>query len=165
MSNIKEIISNDNYLQLKKEISKGIDLNQIVENEDNENEECLIFYALRKRCSFDTLKLMVENGVDVNYTDKQGVGLLDEAIVSGNMEFIKYLLIDKNVDASQTKRKSGLTPIIQATCYGNIELVKLLIKYGGDLSVRDSMNLSAADYARKLQRKKMLQFLKGISNN
>jgi len=159
MSNIKEIISNNNYLQLKKEIDNGVNLNQIIENEDNENDECLMFYAIHKKCSFETLKLMVEGGVDIQYTDRQGVGLLDEAIVSGNMEFIKYLLIDKKLDANQTKRKSGLTPIIQATCYGNIELVKLLIEHGGDLSSKDKMNLTAADYARKLQRKKMLQFI------
>ncbi len=164
MSNIQKIICDDNYLQLKKEISNGIDINQIVENEDNENEEFLIFYALHKKCSFETLKLMVENGVDLEYTDKEGVGILDEAIVFGDIEFIKYLLIEKKMDVNKTKRKSGLTPIIQAVCYGNIELVKLLISYGADIDTKDNLNLSALDYARKLQQKKMFQFLKQINS-
>ncbi len=164
MLNIQKIICDDDYLQLKKEIKNGIDINQIVENEDNENEECLIFYALHKKCSFETLKLMVENGVDLEYIDKEGVGILDEAIAFGDIEFIKYLLIEKKIDPNQTKRKSGLTPIIQAACYGNINLVKLLMSYGADIDIKDGMNLSALDYARKLQQKKMFQFLKQISS-
>ncbi len=164
MLNIQKIICDDDYLQLKKEIKNGIDINQIVENEDNENEECLIFYALHKKCSFETLKLMVENGVDLEYIDKEGVGILDEAIAFGDIEFIKYLLIEKKIDPNQTKRKSGLTPIIQAACYGNINLVKLLMSYGADITTKDGMNLSALDYARKLQQKKMFQFLKQISS-
>lgn len=159
MSDILEAIREDNYLQIKKEIEKGIDLNQIIENEDNENEECLLFYALHKKCSFETLKLMIENGIDLDYSDNEGVSLLDEAIVSGNMDLITYLLDEKKMDANVTKRKSGLTPLIQAACYGNIELVKVLIAHGADVNVKDSSNLSAADYARKLQRKKMQQFL------
>lgn len=159
MSDIMAAIREDNYLQIKKEIQSGIDLNQIIENEDNENDECLIFYALHKKCSFNTLKLMIESGVDIMYIDTEGVGLLDEAIVSGNIELITYLLDEYNMDANVTKRKSGLTPLIQAACYGNIELVKLLITHGADITTRDCMNLSAVDYARKLQRKKMQQFL------
>ena len=63
------------------------------------------------------------------------------------------------MDANQTKRKSGLTPVIQAACYGNIDLIKLLVSHGADVNIKDAFNLSAADYARKLQRKKMQKFL------
>ncbi len=159
MSDIQKAISLDSYVQIKKYIKNGGDLNQIIENEDNENDECLMFYAIHKKCSFDTLKFMIENGFDIDYTDNEGVGIFDEAIVLGDMEFIEYLLVEKNIDANQTKRKSGLTPIIQAACYGNIELIKLLISHGADVNIKDSFNLSAADYARKLQRKKMQKFL------
>ncbi len=162
MSDIMQAICEDNYLQIKKLIKDGVDINEIIENEDNENDECLVFYALHKKCSFDTLKLMVENGVDIEFTDPHGVGLLDEAIVSGNMEFITFLLVEKSMDPNQTKRKSGLTPLIQASCYGNIDLVKLLISHGADANVKDGLNLSASDYARKLQRKKMQEFLENL---
>ena len=162
MSDIIQAISEDNYLQIKKLIHDGIDINEIIENEENENDECLIFYALHKKCSYETLIYMVENGVDLEFSDSQGVSLLDEAIVSGNMEFIKYLIEEKNMDVNKTKRKSGLTPVIQATCYGNIDLVKLLISHGADLTIKDKFNLSAIDYARKLQRKKMQEFLENL---
>jgi ankyrin repeat protein len=163
MSDIMQAICEDNYLQVKKLIKNGIDINEIIENEDNENDECLMFYAIHKKCSFETLKLMIENGVDIEFTDSHGVGLLDEAIVSGNMEFITYLLDEQNLNPNQTKRKSGLTPLIQASCYGNIDLVKLLISHGADVNIKDKLNLSATDYARKLQRKKMQQFLEELS--
>jgi ankyrin repeat protein len=159
MEDIKKALENNSLLMVKKCINSGIDINQIVENDENENDEFLIYYALHKKCSFDILKYMIESGVDISYVDNEGVGLLDEAIVNGNIEFIKYLLIEKNMDVNSTKRKSGMTPLIQAACYGNIELVKLLLSHGADLNVKDKMNLSAIDYARKLQQKKMQNFL------
>jgi ankyrin repeat protein len=163
MSEIMQAISEDNYLQVKKLIKDGVDLNQIIENEDNENDEPLIFYALHKKCSFDLLKLMIDNGVDIEYTNREGVSLLDEAIVHGNIEFITYLLKEKKLDVNKTKRKSGLTPLIQAACYGNIDLVKLLISFGADINKSDNLNLTAIDYARKLQQKKMHEFLKNLT--
>ena len=162
MSDIMQAICEDNYLQIKKLIKDGIDINDIIENEDNENDECLMFYAIHKKCSLETLKLMVENGFDIEFTDEHGVSLLDEAIVLGNVEFVTYLLDEKNINPNQTKRKSGLTPLMQASCYGKVDLVKLLIARGGDINVKDNLNLTAVDYARKLQRKKMQEFLESL---
>lgn len=162
MSEIMQAICEDNYLKVKKLIKNGIDLNQIIENEENENDECLIFYALHKKCSPDLLKLMVDNGVDLEYTNQEGVSLLDEAIVYGNIEFITYLLEEKKLDVNKTKRKSGFTPLIQAACYGNIDLVKLLISYGADVDAKDKMELNSIDYARKLGQKKMQEFLENL---
>ena len=163
MSDIMQAISEDNYLQIKKLIKDGTNVNEIIENEDNENDECLMYYALHKKCSFETLKYMVENGYDLKFVDSQGVSILDEAIVLGNVEFIEYLICEQKIDVNKTERKSGLTPVIQATCYGKIDLVKLLISYGADLSIKDKFSLSAADYARKLQRKQMQEFLENLA--
>lgn len=159
MLDIQNALTNDSLALVKKSIKDGINLNQVIENEDNENDEVLIYYALHKKCSIEILKLMLDSGVDIDYVDTQGVGLLDEAIVNGNMEFITYLVVEKNMDVNSTKRKSGLTPLIQAACYGNIKLVKLLLDHGADIKIKDKMNLSAIDYARKLQQKKMKEFL------
>ncbi len=159
MLDIQNALTNDSLALVKKSIKDGIDLNQVIENEENENDEVLMYYALHKKCSIEILKLMLDSGVDIDYVDTQGVGLLDEAIVNGDMEFITYLILEKNMDVNSTKRKSGLTPLIQAACYGNIELVKLLLDHGADIKIKDKMNLSAIDYARKLQQKKMKEFL------
>jgi len=163
MSDIMQAISEDNYLQIKKLIKDGTNVNEIIENEDNENDECLMYYALHKKCSFETLKYMVENGYDLKFVDSQGVSILDEAIVLGNVEFIEYLICEQKIDVNKTERKSGLTPVIQATCYGKIDLVKLLISHGADLSIKDKFSLSAVDYARKLQRKQMQEFLENLA--
>ena len=163
MSDIQKALRDDNFIEVKRCIKVGVDLNQIIENEDNENDECLIFYALHKKCSFETLQLMIENGIDLEFTDSEGVNILDEAIVNGNIEFITYLLKEKKLDVNKTKRKSGLTPLIQASCYGNIDLVKLLISYGADITVKDNLNMTASDYARKLGQKKMQQFLEDLT--
>ena len=55
---IVEAIRRDDYMGIKKAIKAGADLEQIVENELNENEESLLFYALHHKCDFETIKLL-----------------------------------------------------------------------------------------------------------
>ncbi len=149
----------DNYLGIKQAIKKGADLNQIVENELNENEESLLFYAIHKKCSFETIKLLIQSGVDINQTDSEGVSLLDEAVLCGDIELVKYLVNEKKMDVNVTYRKSKLTPLIQAACYGYEEIVKFLLEQGADIFAKDSNNMDAIDYTKKLQRKNMQKFL------
>ncbi len=156
---IVEAIREDNYLAIKKAIKNGADLSQVVENELNENEESLLFYALHHKCSFESLKLLIENTQDIYATDAQGVSLLDEAIVSGDLELVKYLIEEKNMDVNLTKRKSGFTPLMQAACYGYKEIASYLLEKGADIDAKDSTNLNVIEYTKKLQRKSMQKFL------
>jgi ankyrin repeat protein len=156
---ITEALRNDDYLRIKQAIKNGVDLEQIVENERNENEESLIFYALHHRCSFDTVKLLIESGVDIFKCDEQGVSLLDEAIVTGDLELVRYLVDEKGMDVNKTQRKSGFTPLMQAASYGYTDIVRYLLEKGADIDARDSSNLNVIDYTKKLQRKNMQKFL------
>ncbi len=156
---IVDAIVCDNYLAIKQAIKKGANLNQIVENELNENEESLLFYAIHRKCSFETIKLLIENGVDINQTDSEGVSLLDEAVVCGNIELIKYLVQEQKMDVNVTYRKSKLTPLMQAACYGYEEIVTFLLEKGADIFAKDSNNMDAIAYTKKLQRKNMQKFL------
>jgi ankyrin repeat protein len=156
---ITEALRNDDYLRIKQAIKNGVDLEQIVENERNENEESLIFYALHHRCSFDTIKLLIESGVDIFKCDEQGVSLLDEAIVTGDLELVRYLVDEKGMDVNKTQRKSGFTPLMQAASYGYTDIVRYLLEKGADIDARDSSNLNVIDYTKKLQRKNMQKFL------
>jgi ankyrin repeat protein len=156
---ITEAIINDDYLAIKQAIKKGLDLEQIIENELNENEESLLFFALHHKCSFDTIKLLVESGIDIEKTDSQGVSFLDEAIVTGDLELVRYLVDEKGMDVNQTKRKSGFTPLMQAASYGYTDIVDFLLEKGADIHARDSSNLNVIEYTKKLQRKNMQKHL------
>ena len=156
---ITEAIINDDYLAIKQAIKKGLDLEQIIENELNENEESLLFFALHHKCSFDTIKLLVESGIDIEKTDSQGVSFLDEAIVTGSLELVRYLVEEKEMDVNQTERKSGFTPLMQAACYGYTDIVDFLLEKGADIHARDASNLNVIEYTKKLQRKNMQKHL------
>jgi ankyrin repeat protein len=162
MVDLQQAIANDSYIQIKKLLDSGANPSQIIENEDSENDESLLFYALHKKCTFETLKLLVESMENFDEVDSQGVSLLDEAVILGNREFITYLLDEKKMDLNSTKRKSGMTVLIQAACYGNIDLVQYLISKGADIKAKDKFGMDAMGYARKLQQKKMLKFLEDL---
>ncbi len=156
---IVEAIRRDDYIGIKKAIKAGADLEQIVENEMNENEESLLFYALHHKCDFETIKLLIESGVDIARCDEEGVSLLDEAIVTGELELVRYLVEEKEMDVNMTRRKSGFTPLMQAASYGYTEIVQFLLDKGADIEARDSSNLNVIEYTKKLQRKNMQKFL------
>jgi len=164
-SNIVQAIEHDDYLGVKQAIKKGVDLEQIVENELNENEESLLFYALHRKCSYDTIMLLIESGIDILRVDDDGVSFLDEAISSGNVDLVRYLVETKGMNVNETKRKSGFTPLMQAACYGYTEIVELLLSHGADIHAKDSSNLDVVGYTRKLQRKTMQKFLEDFLKN
>jgi len=158
-TDITEAIINDDYLAIKQAIKKGLDLEQIIENELNENEESLLFFALHHKCSFETIKLFIDSGVDIWKCDAQGVSFLDEAIVTGSLELVKYLVEEKHMDVNQTKRKSGFTPLMQAACYGYTDIVDFLLEKGADIHARDNSDMDVLEYTKKLQRKNMQKHL------
>ncbi len=158
-ADIVKAIENDDYLGVKQAIKKGADLEQIVENELNENEESLLFYALHRKCSLDTIKLLMESGIDIYKCDAEGVSFLDEAIVTGNLELVRILVEEKGMDVNKTARKSGFTPLMQAACYNYTEIVQFLLDKGADIEARDNADLDVIAYTKKLQRKKMQKFL------
>ena len=158
-NDIVKAIEHDDYMGVKRAIEKGADLDQIVENELNENEEPLLFYALHRKCSYETIKLLIDSGVDIYRCDDEGVSFLDEAIVSGNLQLVRLLVEEKGMDVNKTARKSGFTPLMQAACYGYTDIVAYLLEKGADIEARDATDLNVIDYAKKLQRKQMQTFL------
>ena len=62
-------------------------------------------------------------------------------------------------DVNQTSRKSGFTPLMCATCYGRVEVVKYLLERGADKEAMESKGLRAKDFARKMNKKSVLKLL------
>jgi len=148
-----ELLKNDNYLGIKKYIKNGADL-----DETNEIGESVLACALRARCDFDTLMLLIESGADKFDFDNEGVSILDMAITYDNLEMVKYL-IDEGIDLNKTTRRSGFTALMAAACYGRVEIAKLLIEQGVDQNASDSKGFRAVDFARKMNKKSVLEVL------
>ncbi|OQX74328.1 MAG: hypothetical protein B6D59_02880 [Campylobacteraceae bacterium 4484_4] len=149
-----EALEEDNLLKVKQLIKQGANL-----NEETEEEASLLFYAFRKKCSPELIRLMIESGADLSITSPLGISVLDEAIALGDLELIKYLVLEKGFDVNRTRRKSGVTPLMIASSYGYEEIVSFLLEQGAELTALDKLGMSALDYSKRLGKKRMYQYL------
>lgn len=148
-----ELLRGDDFLNVKKYIKNGADV-----NETNESGESVLACAIRERCDIDLLILLIENGADIFYFDDEGVSIFDIAITYNNIDIVKHL-IKEGIDVNNTHRKSGFTALMAASCYGRVEIAKLLIENGADKDTVDLKGFSAIDFARKMNKKSVLELL------
>ncbi len=171
MNPITEAIENDSIVKLKSLLSEGADLNKpilIGEEYDLEDYDEIspLFYAIRKYASLEMIEMMLKNGVDVKATDNDGISALDMAIKFKRKDLIPFF-IEKGIDLNSTTRKSGILPLLLASCFNDTEMVQMLLDSGADIDATDAGGMSAKDYAKKLGQKRMVAFLneKGAKHN
>lgn len=148
-----ELFKTDDYLGVKKYIKDGADLQEV-----NEAGESVLACALRAHCDIELLMLLIDSGADKFDFDDEGVSIFDMAITYNNIEMVNYL-IKEGIDVNQTNRRSGFTPLMAATCYGRNEIIKILIANGVDQSASDAKGFRAVDFARKMNKKSILEIL------
>ena len=166
MSNIIKALDEGNILKVKQAIKAGEDMNQIIMvGVDEDEESTLLFYALRQRVECDIIRLLVDSGADVTFVNEDGISVLDEAVIFGDLEILTYPADEKSLDITTTKRKSGFTPFMQACCYNRLEVAEFILKRGADAHVKDNMGMSALDYSRRLRKKKVQAFLESLDEN
>jgi len=146
-----EILKNNDYLGVKKLIRDGGDV-----NDATESEESVLAFALRCRCDMDLLMLLVDAGADILDFDEEGVSIFDMAITYDNLEMVEYM-IDKGIDVTKTYRRSGFTALMAASCYGRVEIAKVLLEHGADINRVDSKGFNSIDFARKMNKKSILE--------
>ena len=148
-----ELLRDDNYLGIKKHIKNGADIAQT-----NESEESVLACAMREGCSFEIVMLLIQNGADIFDIDEEGVSILDMAVTYNNIDMLNYLL-KEGIDINQTQRRSGFTALMAAACYGRVEIIKILLAHGAKQESRDMKGFRAVDFARKMNKKSVLEFL------
>jgi ankyrin repeat protein len=149
-----ELLKRNDYIGIKKYIRDGGDVNA-----KSETGESVFAYALRYRCDADILDLLIKSGADLLDTDNEGVSIFDMAITYENLDLVKKLVEEGLYDVNKTTRKSGFTPLMCATCYGRVEIVKYLLQQGANKDAVDSQGLRAYDFARKMNKKTILKLL------
>ncbi|MEA3383831.1 MAG: ankyrin repeat domain-containing protein [Campylobacterota bacterium] len=83
----------------------------------------------------DTLFKMKQ--IDINYKDQNGRTLLQDAVMSGKKDIIKYLVTNKKVDLN-SKDKSQKSVIFDALAYGDEDIINEIINMNGiDLNIKD----------------------------
>ncbi len=163
MKALLEAIEHDNLVKMKVLLEGGVDLSTpILIGEEYELEDydeiSLLFYAIRNYASMEALELLLEYGLDIKACDDTGISALDTAIKFKRHDIIN-LCIKKGLDVNISSRKSGITPLMLASCFNNIRTAELLLENGADINATDGSGMSPKDYARKLGQKKMQEFL------
>ena len=153
-----ELLKNDDYLGIKKYIKSGADL-----SETNEAGESVLACALRAGCDMETLMLLIESGADIFDFDDEGVSVFDMAVTYDNKEMVRYL-IEQGKDVNETTRKSRFTALMAAACYGREEIAKILLEHGADQEAKDSKGFTAVDFARKMNKKSILELFEYDEN-
>lgn len=91
-----------------------------------------LYQAVRYN-NFEFVKILSEAGADVNFTESGETPVLTQMILNDfTNEQIEYLLIKGALPYSPNKEKIN-EPIVSACYKKNLELVKLLVKYGADI--------------------------------
>ncbi len=149
-----DILKKNDYIAAKQYIKSGANT-----NEENDNGESVLAFALRSHCDDELIDLLVENGADLFDFDLEGVSIFDMAITYNNI-YVFNKILELGIDVNKTNRKSGFTPLMCAACYGRVEIAKSLLEHGANKNTRDSRGFSAADFARKMNKKSILEVFK-----
>ncbi len=147
------ILQTNDFLGAKALIKAGANLEVT-----NEQEESILFVALKRSCDDDIIDLLIDSGADLEYRDSEGVSVFDYAIQYGNENLVdRFLALD--IDVNATKRNSSMTPLMVAVCYNKFNITKKLLEKGAVINSIDNKGISAYDFARKMRREKMLALL------
>jgi len=92
---------------------------------------------------FDIVKILVENGANVNAKDLMGFTPLHSAIMGNHLAIVKFLIengADINAKAeNELPGGTGWTPLHLAASSGNLDIVKYLIDHGADVNAKDDV--------------------------
>ena len=103
--------------------------------------------------------MILELGADLNASsDDRGYTAVMDAVWRGNEKITKYL-IEKGADLN-TINKEGQTNLILAVGASRESLVKLLAENGADPDIKDTMGMSAYNYATLFRKDKLVEILK-----
>lgn len=117
-----------------------VDINKPIEFYDGEEYSSLLGIAARYN-SLDCLKILLENGADINAKDHLGITPLGDAVYQENVEAVK-LLLEYNPDVN-VQDNDGRTPLYLAVENGSVECMKLLLNVEGI-----DVNIQTDDYFR-----------------
>jgi ankyrin repeat protein len=105
--------------------------------------ETALYIATKYDAPVEFLSLLLENGAEVNNGGSNGKYPLMHAVISKNMELVKFF-ISKGADVN-ARNKKGLTPLMMSATWGLVEMSKFLLSAGADANIRDKSGKTIFD--------------------
>jgi hypothetical protein len=100
---------------------------------------------------FEVFRALVEAGGDVNKLDSGGYTALHHASLSGLIEGLRYLCVEREADVNKsTTGGGGGTPLTLASFMGKVEAVRVLLEAGADVNKRRSDGRTPLSLALKV---------------
>ncbi len=164
LKRLLEALERDSLVEIKNLLASGdIDLESdvIVGEEydmDEPDEIPLLFYVIMNGVTLEAIEMLIEAGMPIDTYTREGVGALDIAIKYKRSDIVK-LCKEHGISLTDTKRKSGMTPIMLAAGFNDKEMVEFLLKEGANPLERDNYGMNALDYASRLGYKNMKTFI------
>jgi ankyrin repeat protein len=159
-----EAVKRDNLVALRKILESGAaDLSgEVLIGEEYELDEPdeipLLFYLIQSGVSLEALELLVEAGMDLHFVNREGLGALDVAIKYRRPDIVRFCK-ERGISLSTTRRKSGMTPLMLAAAFNDVEMVEYLLEEGAEINGIDAHGMTALDYARKMGQKRVQELL------
>lgn len=90
--------------------------------------------------NLEVFKMLVEKGLPIEESDKNGFTPLHYAVSYGNIEIVRFLLdVGVNVNLATS---TNLTPLMIAVCGGYNKIAKALIKSGANTQAKTNLKVS-----------------------
>ncbi len=128
---------------------------------DEPDEIPLLFYVIMKNVSLEAIKLLIDAGMSLQRYTREGVGALDIAIKFRRMDIVE-LCAENGISLTQSRRKSGMTPLMLAASFNDMEMIRFLIERGADPEAVDKYGMNALEYARKLGQERVREYLEEL---
>lgn len=133
----------NHFIDLKKYVNEGADVNYYSTNECTNALDCAIHYG-----NIEMVDFLIENGANLYFNSHFVDPPLHVAAQNNYIDLLKYLL-EKGLDKN-TIDKIGRTCLHVAIIYGNYEIVKLLLSYNFDLNYSTYYGCSYLHYSGKM---------------
>ena len=108
-----------------------------------------------KNGDLEKVKLLIENGANIEVKDNKGDTALILASYCRRLEIIKYL-VEKGANINATN-DNGRTALMWASIWRDLEMVKLLIEIGADVNIKNNYGKTVLDLAKTKEIKELLK--------
>ncbi|MEN8227511.1 MAG: ankyrin repeat domain-containing protein [Bacteroidota bacterium] len=141
--------------KVRKLLDAGTNLN----SPDQEGHTALMYAAFNGHT--DIVLLLLNEGAVVDRRDLMGRTALLYASTGPFPETVK-LLLEKGAEPNIVDSGEHFSPLMHAAAEGNMNVVKILLEYGADLSLTDVDNDDAESFAREAGHLQVAEYLRSL---